>query len=309
MQRIPQKLGWLVVLLALLTSPTAAADDDVADAAETFAAAEKAYRRGDFSEAAAGFEASHELAPHGAALYNAAMAWLAAEERGRAADAFARARKVGGLNDKQDRVSLERLDELRGELGRVAVGAPRGSSIWLKHAEGVAAPALVHLEPGDYEVRVRLPSGEESRRDLAVAAGELLTLSFTSPAESPESPEPGEEPDGEAGGESALAIGAWVAVGTAVAAAGAAMGTGMAALDARDEFDASGYVDRDAYDQADSLRTAANVCWAIAGVSATAGVVLFVLAYSDTDDTDSDPRTAKTELRMGPGGVWLSGTW
>lgn len=297
------KLRWLVVWLALLLPGAAGADDDVESAAEMFAAAEKAYQQGDFRAAAEGFEASHELAPHGAALYNAAMAWLAAKERARAADAFAAARKLEGLSDEQNETSLAKLSELRSELGRVAVGGPEGTMVWLEHAEGVPTPALVHVEPGRYEVRAQLPSGEEPSKTVRVAAGGLVTISFAPPEKEPDEPKRPAQPTE---GPSALPVVGWVAVGTAVALTGVAIGLGVAALDARDEYNASGFYDRAAYDRADDLRTATNVCWALAGITAATGAVLLVVAYSGNEAEDP---AAAAELRLVAGGVRLTGRW
>ena len=80
MQSTVTKLGRLLLLLAVLLWPAGAVADDRAVAAETFRAAEKAYQRGDHRAAAVAFEASHQMAPHGAALYNAGLAWQAADE-------------------------------------------------------------------------------------------------------------------------------------------------------------------------------------------------------------------------------------
>lgn len=309
MRRPLHGLCWLLVtLVVLLASRAGAGEDEVQqEAAETFTKAERAYRRGEYRVAAEGFEASAELVPHGAAFYNAAMAWLAAEERSRAADAFAQARRAGNLDPRQEETTLAQLSALRKQLGRIAVGAPAGSMVWLAHVQGADAPVLVHLEPGSYEVRVQFPSGEEPTKRVDVAAGELITLALN-PSETPSSPaEPSDE--AEAQDESALPVAGFVTAGASVVLAAVAIGLGVAALDARDEFNASGYTDRDAYARADELRTATNVCWVFAGLTAATGAVLLVVAYSDGDDDAEGEQEAGAELRLAPGAVWLTGAW
>ncbi|MBW2526136.1 MAG: hypothetical protein JRI23_18285 [Deltaproteobacteria bacterium] len=313
-------LGFITLSVWLLSAAApAGGEGDVEEAAARFTQAERAYRRKEFRDAAEGFEASHQLAPHGAALYNAGMAWLEADERGRAADAFAGARKVGGMDERQDELCLAKLRDLRAVLGRVAIGAPRGSTVSLAHARGRDAPTLVHVEPGDYEVRVELPTGRQLDRLVHVEAGELRTIAFDAPAEQAAAPVESSDTSDTGEGPSALPVAGWVMVGTGVAAAAVAIGLGVAALDARDEFDASGYVDGDAHARADQLRTATNVCWVLAGVTAATGAVLLIVAYSGgdegdepqgTDDTDEEPDdSSSVALGLGLGSVWLTGTW
>lgn len=310
MPRTSTKLGLLLLaLLALLAPRSTAAPDDTALAAETFQAAEKAYAREDYRAAAVGFEATHELVPHGAALFNAGEAWNAAGEEARAADAFARALEIGGLASNQARTARSRLAGLKSGLGRVVLSAPPGSLIWLAHLEGVPPPVKLYLPPGRHEARAQLPSGEEREREFSVSAGKRASVSFDprpAPQEAPVGPEMPDDqgpPDAEGESGSVLAVGL-ITLGTSAVAAAVAIALGVSALDARDEFDASGYTDRDAHAEADSLRTATNVSWAAAGVLAATSAVLLVVYLVDGDP---DPSTASAQLRLSPQGAWLTG--
>jgi hypothetical protein len=59
-----------------------------------------------------------------------------------------------------------------------------------------------------------------------------------------------------------------------VAAAGAAVGLGLAALSARDDYEATRFTDRELYDDASTLRLFTNVAWAAAATSGIAGAIL-----------------------------------
>ena len=87
------------------------------------------------------------------------------------------------------------------------------------------------------------------------------------------------------------AIAGWATLVGAAALACTAVGLGVMALDARDEFDASGWTDQSLYDEASRLRTWTNVAWVGSGVLGLAGGGLLVASW----------RSARTSVGFGPG--------
>jgi hypothetical protein len=274
----------------ILGSAAAGADDRDAAAQEIFRAGSAAYERGEFRAAALAFEAAHREAPHAAALYNAGIAWEAAKENGRAADAYEAALGLGGLEAGQDRDARAHLAALERMLARVEVRAPSGALVSLAHAEGRAAPVAVHVQAGAHEVRVTLVDGRALSRGVRVAAAERAVVTIEAPpaidapallprvAQRPGVPAPAPAPPDE--GSLPLRPIGWAALGGGVLIGGAAVALGVAALDQRDAYNASGHRDADARDAAAGLRTWTNVAWVGAGVLALSGVVLLLAAPS-----------------------------
>jgi hypothetical protein len=271
---------------------------DVVVAAETFRAGEAAYQRGDFEAAAHSFEVSHRLAPHPFALFNSGLAWQAAGKPERAADAFATALELGGLNEMQTADAEQRLAELRKNLGWARIDAPADASLTFGHVTGAKAPTRVHLTPGEHELAVSYPDGHSEQVAVHVQAGEQTDVRVEArpakpPAKAPApiaSPSPAAPPDG-----GALVVGGWVGVGLAVLAGGAAIGMGVAALKGRDDFEASGNTDASAHDRAATLRITTNVAWGVAGAAAVAGTIMLIVGYGD-DGSETGLLVSPTSL-------------
>jgi hypothetical protein len=238
-----------------------------AEAASLFRAGAAAYERGDFRAAAVAFEDAHRRAPRAATIYNAALAWQAAGELGRAADAFEACIAYGGLEASSLEDARSRLRALDPELGVVRVTGPDGYKGSIAYVEDAALPRRVRLRPGSYEVRANGPDGNVLTRSVEVKAGTSVEVSFEPPpaALAPSSPEP------------QRTIG-WITLGTGVAFGLLTAGLGVAALDARDLYLHSGNTDLDARSSADRLRTWTNVSLVAAAVCAGAGVTLILTA-------------------------------
>jgi hypothetical protein len=265
-----------MVACALLAG-TAHAQGDRDVAAEAFRAGESAYARRDYVTAARSFEAAHRLAPHPFASYNAGLAWQAAKDLPRAADAFAVALATEGLEPAQRADADKRLATLRRSLGRLLVTGAAGTTVSLAHAQQRPTPTEIHLPPGSYVLEVVTSDGAATKRDVRLVAGAAVDVDIPAPAPPIVAPPPPPPPPDGGGPSGHVVAGILVLVGAA-GAAGAAVGTGVAALDARDAFDASFHLDAGARDRAATLRTAANVCWAAAGALAVTGVVVIATA-------------------------------
>jgi hypothetical protein len=249
--------------------------------AELFNEGQAAYKRGEYRAAAESFEAANRLAPRGATVYNAGVAWQAAQDRPRAADAYQLALEMGELEPSFASDARERLAALNKLLASVGVSAPIGATVSVAHVQRAAIPARFYLEAGHHEATCEAPDGRTARRALEVHAGESFSFAFELPAaELASAPleaaraEPIVEPPGP------NRTPAWIALSVAAVGAGTGALCGAEALSARDTFFASGLTDAGAHDRAASFRAAANVGWAAAAVGAAAGAWLFWRAGS-----------------------------
>lgn len=307
------RIAVAVCVMSAVTSvagDTFAKDDETVAAGETFRAAADAYARGDFEAAARSFEVSHRLAPHPNAIYNAGLAWQAAGKIARAADALTEALAMDAVSEAQRTDGEARLTELAPKLGIAHVVAPAGTRVTLAHADEKPTPASIHLGPGAHEVSALLPDGRTVSRKIEIAAGEEIDLDFTSAVAPAPDPvlAPNDIPKPEAGDpppparNEAQWVSGWVLAGAGIVAGGVAIGLGVAALQARDDFEASANTDRDAHDAAATLRTTTNVMWAAAGALAVTGTLLLVFS-------GSEPENGSVAVALGPGGVTISGAF
>ena len=293
----------LAVPVTAFTTTARASD---AAAAEAFKAGAAAYQRGDYRGAAASFERAYKESPRAAAIYNAGLAWEAAADAPRAADAYAAALDGGDLGGQQKKDAQTRLAALAKTLGRADVTGPAGTTITVEHREGAAVPVKVYLTAGAHELSATLPDAGTVKRNVAVTAGATTPFVLEAPRKEPPPPPPvakveappaSPPPPPKATGTSPRKLVGYVALGGAVVASGAAVYLGLSALSARDEFDNSGHKNQNAHDRADSLRTTTNVAWIAAGVLAAGGVVLVLTA-------PKGPSTATATL--GPTGGTLT---
>lgn len=307
-RRFLPRAPWVAAAL-LWSAPSLAGEPSEADrksAAETFRTGSAAYERGDFRAAALSFELSFRLAPHGAALYNAGLAWEAAGEKARGADSFQRALDSGQLDETQRADADARLANLAASLGLFSATGTEGTKITVAHVEGAEVPIVVHLAPGTHRLVVTLPDGRTEERTIEVAEGALLeeTLSRDAELEAEErpAPPPAPKPKDHEGG-SGLSTAQWIGiVGVGAGAVGGGIGIALGAtgMSARDDFDASGRTDLEARDTATSLRTWANVAIFTSIAVGGAGIALLVWGGDGEGETTA---------RVTPGGLELAGSF
>ena len=300
---------WAAALGAAFAAASPAAADPAA-AERLFTQASAAYKRGDFQVAAEAFEAAFREEPAGAALYNAGLSWQSAGEVGRAADDYARALEIGGLSAREQADAERRLPALELKVGVLEVRGDPGTRVSIEHAKSRDLPARIHLRPGSHVLRITPPDGKLRTDTVEVTAGNTTPLDLatgqsrvqpTAPTPLPREPAP---PSSDKSSP-ALPIAGGISLAAGAGFAVAAIVLGVKALDARDQFDASGQTDTDLHDKAASLRTGANVCWVGTGVLAAAGVVMLIVhAASGPSEGPVAPST-QARLRLTAGGALL----
>lgn len=263
-----------------------------AEAAAFFSAAQAAYSKKDYTAAAVAFQAAYREAAHPAASYNAGVAWELAGKPEQAADALAIAvlgAKRLGKAEAQD--ARRRLQKLEKTLGILEVTGPASLEVTVGHAVRAHPPARIHLSAGKHEVKVQNGTGWSRAYTVDARPGATLILAVEAPADPPASPpvetppadpsstaETGPAaPSSEGASSRMLPVLGGISLGLGAGAAAAAIGTGVEALAARDTFLASQNTDAAAHDKARDLRTATNVLWAVAGVTAAAGATLLIV--------------------------------
>jgi hypothetical protein len=271
------------VISALLAVVIAASPAEPNEhAAALFREGEAAFARGEARPAAEAFEQAYRLAPHAAALYNAALAWQRASEPARAADLLELALSLHQLAPVQERDCENRLAALNPLLGTLRVLGEPGTLLSVAHVSRQAVPARVHLLPGHHVLTVELPTGEERRIEVDVLAGRVLEqdLGAAAPAAPPAPPEavavaaePPPPPQAGLGGRRVAALG--LGAGAVIAGAAAAV-LGVNALSTAASFRDGGDVDAVLRDRAVTLRTATNVTWGVAAALAIVAIVLWI---------------------------------
>lgn len=302
----------LALGIALLAAPAHADDaqDRAAEARQQYQLGTQAFSHKRYSEAALHFEAAAAAKASAIALYTAGLAWDLASQPERAADAYARALDVTGLDPKQTSTATERLDTLEKSLGTLAVTAPEGWRVQLDGFTEVMAPARLHGAPGVRTLTVRAPDKPIQRHDVTLEAGRVATFDVTDeperqievePVAVVEPPEPAPlEPPREPFWSTLRVVGVGVA-GVGVAALGAGAVLGVNANGAKDAYDAA--PSRAAFDHASALETWTNVALVSGAVLAAGGVALIVLPLR------SDSAGQRVEVGAAPGGLVVSGAF
>jgi len=296
-----------------LIAPRARADEaqDAQDARTQFTQGREAFQAKRFAEAAQHFETAASLRPHAVALLTAGLAWDAAGQPDRAADALARCMDMPGLDAKQSSQAHERLAQLEKTLGTVQIIGPEGTRVQLDGASAWLLPARIHAAPGAKVLHIVPPAGvrlSSTKRDLVFEAGTVASLTIepdrtatpaargtarTSEAPSVLPPSPGQEA-APRGTSFSLRQGIGLSlVGASVLGLGAGVVLGTQALSAKDAYDAA--PSRAAFDHANGLATWSTVAFVAGGVLAAGGVTLLVL-----------PSDKKTNARVVPTGLGLA---
>jgi tetratricopeptide (TPR) repeat protein len=283
----------------------AGAQGSASQAAREFDRGTAAAARGDYLDAAAAFLRAYKLAPHAAPLYNAALAWEAAGDRPRAADAYASAMELGGLADGQARDAARRLRSLDAGLALLSVQAPAGATVSIAHAERMATPARIRLLPGEHALHAWFSDGRGLVRRVTVGVG-LVELRLEPEQQQAARAPAATAPEAPSAGAPAYRVLGWSALGAGVVLGGVTAYLGTHALQARDDYYDSGRTDRDAYDRAGSYRTWTNVALGATAVAGAAGAVLLIKSYSrSSEPTTAGPGQASASLRVDAGSVSL----
>lgn len=299
-------------LLLAAPAPARAQGDDKARAAAKFKEGERAFKRHEYAAAAKSFEEAYGIAPHPAALFNAATAHQKAGELTRAANLCARYLRDAPEDDARREKANALIGELIPKLGRVQIAELGAKNVAL---DGKAVDAeIVYVDPGDH-----LVSGEFGdkivQRKLTVVAGSLVKVSLEPPKPAStaleeegeaDSPLPTAEPERDRAGEKPLSPTLfYVGLGVTAVLGGVTIWSGLDTNSAREAYDEaptqSGLDDGKAKQSRTNLLLGAT---AVAGVG-TAVVGLFFTNWKG--GAKPKPAPEETSWVLGPGFVGARG--
>jgi hypothetical protein len=222
-------------------------------------------------------------------LYNGGLAWLGAGRLDHAADLFALALRMDGLDAGQRADATLRLEESKKLLVQLDLrGLPEEASVQLDDGPDLPTEGPRYASQGTHTLTVRVDGEVQLTRSLSIGALKprvlVVELALPSRTWSPR-----------------LTIGVSL-LGGALAFGAVAVGTGIAGLSARDavaeDLDA-GAIDTETYearDRAAELRVASNVFWVLAGVSLVTGGVLIVVDLTDEVAVVASPTQAALRI-------------
>ncbi|MDB4945615.1 MAG: hypothetical protein JWP97_5149 [Labilithrix sp.] len=311
-------MTWLsrgVVALGVLALPHAAfaqdapVVDSAAEARQQYQQGTTAFQAKHYEEAALHFEAAASFRTNAVALYTAALAWDNAARPERAADAYARALAVGGLEAKQSTLAKDRVAQLEKMLGTANVTAPEGWKVQLDTFTEVQVPARLHGASGVHSLSVRAPGKPIERRDITLDGGKVTTFELKDepkPAPKVEAPRPAPPPE-VAPPPPRVEASYWIprrVAGVGVAGVGFASVVsgiilGLQANSAKDAYDAG--PTQASYDHASSLQTWTNVTLIAGGVLLAGGIALVVVPDKSRD--------ARVQVGVSPAGAAMAGSF
>jgi hypothetical protein len=281
--------------------------DVAAEARQQYQQGTQAFQQKRYQEAALHFEAAASFRTSSVALYTAGLAWDLASKPERAADAYARALEVGGLDPKQNSLAKDRVAQLETTLGTVAVAAPEGWRVQLDTFTEVPTPARLHAGAGMHGLSVRAPGKPIERRDVTLQAGKVVTIELK---EEPKivprvEPEPVKPPPVVAPATPSARTQFWITrrvigvgvAGLGVAALGSGIVLGLEADSAKTAYDAG--PTRESFDHASSLQTWTNVALISGALMVAGGVALVV--WPDADGQ------GHVNVGATPGGAFVAG--
>ena len=290
---------------APITPPPTA--DTATEARSQYQQGTQSFKDKHYEEAALHFEAAASFRSNAVALYTAGLAWDLANKPERAADAYARALSVGGLDPKQTNLAKDRVAQLEKMLGTATVTAPDGWRVQLDTFTEVATPARIHGTAGVHSLSVRSPKGIE-RRDLTLEGGKVSALELKdAPKIEPKIEKPPPPPPTPAALPPRLQESFWTtrrAIGVGVAGVGfmsvvSGIILGLEANSARDAYNAG--PTQASYDHAGSLQTWTNITFIAGAVLLAGGVALVVIPEKDEGKS--------VHVSAGPGGAMLTGSF
>ena len=284
-------------------------------AALKFKEGEKAFKRHEYAAAAAAFEEAHSIAPHPAALFNAATAHQKAGKLTRAANLCARYLRDAPDDDSRRDKANELIGELTPKLGRVEV-EERGASEVELDSRPLEGP-VTYVDPGDHMVTGRF--GEKGvQRKISVVAGSLARVVLEPPkkAVSAGLEEDGEEHDAvprageDAGKEQRKPLAPtlfFAGLGATVVFGGVTVWSGLDTNKARDDYDQ--HPTPGGLDDGRSKQRRTNL---LLGATAVIGVGTGVIGAFFTDWKGKPKPSRAPEdvgLSIGPGFVGAHGSF
>ena len=274
-------------------------------AAKDFAEGDRAFKEGDYRQAAESYERAYQRVPHHSALWNAARAWHRAGELAKAANLYARYLREAPPNAR-DRNSAQRaMNELSNKLARLEIHATDVGDV---HLDGQAVQgASVCVTPGAHGVEGRAPDGREVRQEPKVDAGDVVSVALVPPAATPQPPAPPPPPEPEHASRSR----GWSPVvvyfegAVTLALTGITIWSGFDTLSQKDTFDRTPTQDNlDAGRQKES-RTNVLILGSAGLAALTAATAIFLVDWrGGGSKEDASPHV---QVGAGPGVLTLRG--
>lgn len=296
--------------LATALYGSARADEPTEQAARLFRLGTDSYARHDFREAARQFESAYRIAPRGAAMYDAGLAWEQAGELPRAADDFAIAIGNGDTSSQQRSDATARLKALEARLARLVVTGPADAHVTVDDGSQATLPLGIHLAPGTHALFVTYAGGGTESRDIDARAGAEVVVRLTAPATADATPQPappsqappteGPGPASDDGSTSTRRTLAWLSLSGAGLAAVLTVYFYVQGENALSQYEQGRDMSGSLHDQAVTDRTAAQVL-AVATVALGATSAVLFLTSRGTG--------ASTSLRIGPASAALRVTF
>jgi tetratricopeptide (TPR) repeat protein len=332
----PSSVSRFAIFLLLLFVPrlALAAEPDLPRAAALFDAGNAAFERKDYRAAAQAYEEANRYAPRPGALYNAAVAWELAGQRGRAADTLLSIQ--GSFSGAEATEVKQRLAALEKQLATLTLKANGDATATIDSGQAIALPATVHLEPARHTIAITCKAQPGSHElVLDVARGERVAKEFCAsvavapgppaPVGAPVAPAPvkvetpSQQPIEADSSSSALPTIGLVAASVGGAALVGALVTGLTAqaykkdaddaaaragvAKTRDVYDREAALVGDASSSSQTFQTVTNVLLISGGVLVVGGIGLYLLAPRGTS------KSAGIDVRVVGSGVVLSGTF
>jgi hypothetical protein len=184
----------ILAAAAATSAPAAAApavsDDARREAGQKFEYGKRAFDAGDFTRAAAAFEAAYKLSPHEDSLWNAARAWHRAGELPRAANLYARYLREAPPNAADRAGATSALASLGARLGRIEVHVDAGVEDARVDDTPIDGP-FVYVLPGAHVLRgVGAHGPLEARTSVAAGAAVSVVLAEAEPPPAAPPPAP-----------------------------------------------------------------------------------------------------------------------
>ena len=274
-----------VIALASATNAHAAGETERAGA--LFKQAQEAFAHKSYAAAAGSFEEAARLAPHAAAWLDAGEAWELDGSLVKAAEDCDRALAVPDISNGLKREAEGRLARLTRQLGAIDVRSAETIAVTIDGGAEASAPTKRRVLPGKHALAVIDRAGGKARTlDIDVPRGEtvvidLALMAIATPAApvtqtvtpAPTTVAPSAPPTRGSHGPPVVT---YVAFGAAGAAAIAAVAFGASTLSAKSDFtNGPTPASRDHFY---TTRTITNVSWAIAGVAASVGALVWIFS-------------------------------
>ena len=294
-----------VLLAMLLCALPAAAEEDVAGAANAFSRAQRAALAGDYAQAAELFELADSLAPTPEALRSALSARRAQGQLATAAGHAEELLRRYPDDSESRKLASDTLDEAKKKYARQEVScSPEPCVLLIDGAAAGAEPKakhVVYLPPGEHELVASFGKRRANPKRVTSVAGGRESSRFEAPPETtPEAPpvvattsgdtDPGRDRPPESGGLSPWFFG--IGVGVTAVLGGVTIWSGLDTLDKHDAYEQN--QTQAGYDEGQRLERRTNILIGATAVAAAATITLAVF---------TDFGGSKTEARVGAGAI------